>query len=527
MRRLREGRVHSISPTSPSVASGLKGPLQVGAEASIESNAAPTLGLTVAGASSDEHSLGGDDPVERELRDLTIKPLTFEAQSEIGTRIRKGEITPSELVHEWERFKAARPALRAELESLSKSKMIERLKGLFRINSETKSTQKSLVKSVLDAMANNYQVTGAFSWSPFTETHDEAMNRVIGSTTEADIATHASKVAENRERRKEELAKIKAAIENPETLVDFETRAHYKATDLTADQQRKWDELKADAQRAATAPKVATVEAVSIGDVAMEMHPSKHTKTGEPVFVVTMSQRVDRGLYDQLNDRAKALGGYYSSYRGHGAIPGFTFKDEAKAKAFMATQVDQSVPAAKAHEERVAEKQAKASSKLRDLADTMIEKAEDELGRDRKTNTHRRADQAASTLAKAEAQKALGQTMLNLAEAIEDGRAKHLAGLKNRAQVETLDGILQSAKGKRDRAHEAATGNRTQWEETRHRPANLEDIDHAAYPVRAMHALRPSSLSSTCALFSGTKATKWWGMTSFPTSMRTDTTGSS
>lgn len=420
-----------------------------------------------------------NDPVNEPR---AIEPLTFEAQHELASRIRKGEITPEELVAEWERFKAARPALRAELEGMSKAKMIERLKGTFRIDPKTKMTQAQIVKGVLDSMGDVYQVTGSMMWSPFTETHDQAMDRVIQATTPEQIADYAARVAKAREDRIAQNQSVKKAIENPETLEDFETRARYKAPELTPDQRRRWEEMKADAQRAATAPKAAYVQAVSLGDVAMELHETKHTKTGEDLHVVTLSQRVDRDLYTTLNERAKKLGGWYSSYRGNGAIPGFTFKTPESAMAFMATEQGQVAEPPRAAEEVQAEHQAKVSSKLRGMAEGMIEKADEEISRDRKTNTHKRAEQAASSMAAAEGQRAMAQTMLNLADAIEDGRAKHLGGLKNRAQIEALDSVLGMAKVDRDRADEKVTGKTARWEESRARPANIEDTDHADYP---------------------------------------------
>ena len=40
-------------------------------------------------------------------------------------------------------------------------------------------------------------------------------------------------------------------------------------------------------------------------------------------------------MYEELNRQARALGGYYSSYRRDGAIPGFIFKTREPAEKFV------------------------------------------------------------------------------------------------------------------------------------------------------------------------------------------------
>lgn len=60
-----------------------------------------------------------------------------------------------------------------------------------------------------------------------------------------------------------------------------------------------------------------------------------HAKTGGKLFVATPDQRVERDVYDQMASAAKAQGGYYSSFKGNGAIPGFQFKSAEARKAFL------------------------------------------------------------------------------------------------------------------------------------------------------------------------------------------------
>ncbi len=407
-------------------------------------------------------------------------PIALETRRALLERIDQGTITPAELVQAWEAFQVAKPGLKAELDGLSKAKCIERIRPLgFNVDPKTKMTKDSIIKAVLDRMTKPFNVQGVMSWSPFSETYEAALDRVVRATTPEQIATHAAEVAQAKENRKAALEKIQKAIENPETLEDFELRAKQEAPDLTAEQRRRWEELKADAQRQATGAKAPT-PAASMDGLDLELHDTKHTKTGETLHVVTISQRVDRSIYEQLLAKAKGLGGWYSSYRGNGAIPGFTFKTPEAAKAFMGqTSEEGAIAPVPAAEERQAVRQEKVSSKLRDMAEKMKEQAEGSLVQDRRTGTHRQARMAASAEAVAHGQIAMANTMTNLAAAIEEGKAKHLAGLTTRTQIETLNSILSQA----IREHQRAQGlSYAQKQAEEGRAANQEDVDHAEYP---------------------------------------------
>lgn len=60
-----------------------------------------------------------------------------------------------------------------------------------------------------------------------------------------------------------------------------------------------------------------------------------HGKTGEPVFVAALGQRVDNARYSELVQLAKANNGYYSSFKGGNAIPGFQFKSAEDRAQFL------------------------------------------------------------------------------------------------------------------------------------------------------------------------------------------------
>lgn len=83
--------------------------------------------------------------------------------------------------------------------------------------------------------------------------------------------------------------------------------------------------------------------------------------------------------------------------------------------------------------------------KLRQVANKAIGDADDSLGAERKTNTAKRAREAGYALDKAAANKAVGETLNRVADAIEVGAAGPLAKLGSRAQLEELLSVMRMA----------------------------------------------------------------------------------
>lgn len=108
--------------------------------------------------------------------------------------------------------------------------------------------------------------------------------------------------------------------------------------------------------------------------------------------------------------------------------------------------------------ERDTAARAKQAARLREQAARTNDAAEEALGRDRKTNTHKRAREAASAIRGANQSAQLAETMRNLADAVEHGEAMHLAGVSTRAHVEMLDLFVRrgmaSADRRADRRHD-------------------------------------------------------------------------
>lgn len=70
------------------------------------------------------------------------------------------------------------------------------------------------------------------------------------------------------------------------------------------------------------------------GKELAELDRFDHTKTGAPIHVVKLTDFVGSGKFAEYKQMAKNLGddwGYWSAYKGNGAIPGFIFKDQQNA----------------------------------------------------------------------------------------------------------------------------------------------------------------------------------------------------
>jgi protein-L-isoaspartate O-methyltransferase len=91
------------------------------------------------------------------------------------------------------------------------------------------------------------------------------------------------------------------------------------------------------------------------------------------------------------------------------------------------------------------------AAKLREGGEKLKASAEADLSRQRLSNTARRARMAAGADEEARKRLAIAGTMINLADAIESGEARHLKGISTRAAVESLDSSVRSAMIESDR----------------------------------------------------------------------------
>ena len=106
-------------------------------------------------------------------------------------------------------------------------------------------------------------------------------------------------------------------------------------------------DTRADAAKGMTAKAETPAPTLSSGTIPTTLRTTTHAKksreAGKPVpwFVVTLDQKLGSDAYSQVAALAKKNKGFWSSYRGDGAIPGFQFSTEAAAKAFQSAVREQ------------------------------------------------------------------------------------------------------------------------------------------------------------------------------------------
>lgn len=150
---------------------------------------------------------------------------------------------------------------------------------------------------------------------------------------------------------------------------------------------------------------------------------------------------------------------------------------------------------------------ARSAERLRGVADKMLADAQGELGRERLTNTHKRAREAASSIADATRASGIAKTMGNLADAIASGQADKLAGLTSRTQVELLDSMLRRAQYER---WIAEGKNHTEKERLKGSPLTEQDVAFTKMPEVFMHRGHGRDIAAALAGKKGyVKASAW------------------
>lgn len=341
----------------------------------------------------------------------------------------------------YESYKALQAALLDEptIKAIIKTQTVKALEAHVYRKGDKKDF---LVSTVYHNLLQSACTGDSFSFSPFSEKFEDAIKRYFDKVT-----PEAFKAEQDRLKAKSDAHH--KALTNPETLDEFNTFKLYKGVDkLTSEQLVRFDELRATVEMnhiERQAKQNDIVREVKDVDTDMTMVTSHHAKKNIPLWVVKLSDRVDRDKYQELNNRAKQLGGYYSSYRGQGAIPGFTFESEEQAKLFMQVK-DGNVDASSIKEEQRAERIQQQADALQEKGQTRIDAGNESLDRERKTHTHRYAQFAARAEAQAEYDVKFGQTLQLIGEGIENGTIKFLKFIKNMTDLEALDNVLISAK---------------------------------------------------------------------------------
>lgn len=411
---------------------------------------------------------GGKDTAPDEV--AKDAPLTLEEHEKFFADVRDNGTTPEILRREYERMVANKEAIVAELNK----KTVAQLHQI--VYPRPGDKKADTVNRIYNALLGRFTLDSTVSWQPFSETYEQASRKVLDKITQADIDAYVEKRKEAKQKREEQKAATVAAIENPQTYEDYRTLLRVKGIDsLTPEQKRTYEDLLAEKTKSERKPTPAARPAAPApSGQSYSVVEHFHSKRGANVYIAVPAARMEATEYQSELSRAKALGGYYS--RAWQDSPGgFAFKSAADASTFVeGAPAAEEMPAAQEGES--ATPRNPVVERMRATAERMEEAANESLNRDRKTNTHRQAAQAASAEADANRSLRIAKTMRAIADAIENGTAKYLDGVKSRAVIEDLDYLLKASKW----AAVKANGERTDTFDDR--DVKIEDIDHTEYP---------------------------------------------
>ena len=441
-------------------------------------------------------------PAKPAAQPITEKPVSaFEAFKAAMRAIYDGTASVEDYKAAYQRVREA-DAVKAELGKLTKDELIRTFGIMARPDEKKDGLIDTAYKSMLRGFAlgkefgpRSYMMTRG-GLENYERLQAEALDAIVENHTAEDLAAYAAEVKAEREEKIAKRAALVESVKDPKTLDDFRSHERLKMSEgltpeqarmsLTPEQRALRDDLAADysrSRRTAVKDDQRTQVRVAGQTVDGNIIATKHTKKGHDLFVVQLAERVSREDYETLNAGAKKIGGYYSSFRGSGAIAGFQFTTREQAQAFVTLAGGDATAAKEAAQERrdayADDRSQTAAERLTEMADAMEAGADESLSRDRKANTDRRARFAAAAEASAREAKAMAKTMRNLAEALNSGKAKFLDRVRTKTQVQLLQTYVGNAKFDELRAKYP-----TYSEQEKHKgePPTQETADHAVFP---------------------------------------------
>ena len=411
-------------------------------------------------------------------------------------------------------------AVRAELSGMTVNALLARGGAMFawRHKGDKKADiVDALYRDMLSdfTLGQPYSVSGFMGMGPeeYRKATVASIRRIVDAQSEQTLADFARDAAAQREEYASRRKAEREAVENPKTLEDFRSfiRFHMdegktagEARDLLSFEQREqFDRLAAEASRSTRKTKAEPVLSSSSQTTGGEIIATKHTQKGHDLFVVRLEDRVSREDYLALLSSAKKLGGYYSKFRGNGAVPGFQFTGREQAEAFLKlAQGDkaEAQEAVKARRDAYEDDRSQtAVQRLNEMADRLDEDADASLNAARKVNTAK----AAAADAMAYADKSLAKTMRNIAGAIGNGTATFLDRVREKKQVEQLRDALRMAKWEEDKTKYPAWDQREKHSEE---PATTQTVEFAAFPHYRLYRSSWAELGRKLSEKDGTKS---------------------
>ncbi|MDO6737060.1 methyltransferase [Wenyingzhuangia sp. 2_MG-2023] len=356
-------------------------------------------------------------------------------------RVYTEEVTVNEYQSIYKELKEGEDLIKAEL----KTKTVKILKSVcyqLGIWSDNRDKKADLINKIYESLSDYLLLNRSVSYFIGEETHETTKEKLIINTT--------PEVLQNfYKERKAKKEATKKAIENPKTLEEFRTFIRVEGLDkLNIEQVAEFERLKSDVllkRQEEQKKQEATVNKINIDNVDFDLHPTKHSKTGADIFTVLMLNRVGKEEFNTLRTKAKQMGGYYSRFTNLRADPpikaGFNFNTEEEAKAFIGLKEEDKNTAEKA-EAKDSERQQTAAEKMKERGLKLIEKGTESKNKERRTNTHRQATQAANSEEKAQDEINFGKKLILISDGLESGSIKYLHAIRNGKQLEQLQNLL-------------------------------------------------------------------------------------
>jgi hypothetical protein len=409
--------------------------------------------------------------------------------------VRTGKATPEAFKASFEQVVANEAAIKAELSAKTKAELL-REGGPYLEMRYANEKKDGVIDAVYRQMIGEYALGEAVTYGMARDSYQKAVRRMVEATDADKLAQYVrDREAAIQEAEVRRTARAEA-MANPQTLNDYRSlmnehiregkTRHEAFLMLTPEQRIRYDELEAEGTREAreARKRAAQNEVRAAGQTTGgQIIATKHTRDGYDLFVVQLADRLSREDYNTVLAGAKRLGGRYSAFRGNGAVPGFQFRTREDAEAFLKLAGGDVAAAKDQVEQRrdafADDRSQTAAERLVEMADRMEQDADAEENRERKANTARRARFASAALNAAAAQKAMARTMRNIAQAIQDGRAKFLDAVRTRTQVEALLGYVRTAKDNELRAKYPSYADQ---EKRKGEPATAETAGFADFP---------------------------------------------
>jgi hypothetical protein len=389
----------------------------------------------------------------------------LEEHAETFEKLYRAEIaTASAWKTKFEYFLGKREELKKELASMTVAGLKKIYRGFY-----PNRRKEGLIDDIVEEK-NAAFALGGFSYSLGLEAPTEGIKRTVEGLTDKAIAEYV-------EKRNARIEEYRKALNNPETLDEFEILVgRFGEGRLTPEQIILYDELRAidsrDKQEAAE-NRGQILKQVNPENTQWTMKESVHKKNGIPIYIIQLSERISREDFQELNSRAKKLGGRYSSFVKEDA--GFTFADRAAAESFLSLR-NRDVDRGEFQKEQTEKIKKHTATRLLETAARMEEKAQAKINQDRLCNTARRAKIADGIEAEAREDIAKAKTLRNLADAIQSKKAVHLDGLTAFTQLEALDTVLRYAMTRRIRKEQIPYG------QSRDLRMGLKDVEYVRYP---------------------------------------------